>query len=165
MKNFIKLAFVGLIAVSVSACSSSPKVPEVTTVKVGKVERVVMSQVTKKPGFMTVIAGAAVGGLIGNQFGGGSGKDWATGVGAVVGGVTTDQALTRKYNQIVYEIYIPSERHSIGIVSGDLKNNIFRGDVVVVYTKGSKITIDAYGQFSKNKYHLINQKLSNGTLE
>lgn len=165
MKILFKIVLVGILASSTVACSSTSAMNEVTTVKVGQVKRVIYSKVEKKPSVMTVLAGAALGGLVGNQFGGGSGKDWATGVGAVLGGVTTDRALTNKYNQVTYDIYIPSQKTRIGIVSGDLRNNIFRNDVVVVYTKGRKIWIDAYGQFTKQKYYLINQKLKDGTLE
>lgn len=154
-----------IVLISTTACSSRSNVPEVTTVQVGKVNRVIYSQVESKPAFMTVLAGAAIGGLIGNQFGDGSGKKWATGVGVVAGGYGTEKALTKKYNQVVYEIYIPRSREKIAIVSGDLANNIFKNDAVVVYKKGRDITIDAYGQYSPQKYRLINQKLDDGTLE
>ena len=165
MKNFLKIALVGLFAISVTACSSKPSDAGVMTVQVGKVKRVIYSKVESKPSFMVVLAGAAAGGLIGNQFGGGSGQDWATGVGAVAGGVITDKALTKRYNQVVYEVYLPSEKETIAVVSGNVANTIFKNDAVVIYQNGKKITMDAYGQYSDQKYYLINQKLADGTLQ
>lgn len=164
MKTFIKTVLIGLSSLSLIACSSTSAQPEVTKISVGKVKNVHLRHVEEKPGLVTVLAGAAVGGLIGNQFGGGSGKNWATGVGAVAGGAITDKALTAEYNQIVYEIHIPRDNEIISIVSDDTRNNIFKNDIVVVYKKGNKSKIDAYGKFTTNKYNLINQKLANGTL-
>ena len=43
-----------------------------------------------------VLGGAIIGGLIGNQFGAGSGKDIATGLGAIVGADQANKRMTRE---------------------------------------------------------------------
>lgn len=43
------------------------------------------------------IVGGIIGGVIGNQFGGGSGKEWATGAGAVLGGSIGRDLKNRRY--------------------------------------------------------------------
>ena len=165
--RIIKLSLIVFLVSSVCSCASKQeiKVNTVNTVKIGEVKQVIMRQVEKKPSLITVISGAALGGIIGHQFGNGDGKKIATGAGTVLGGIITDKSLTKKYNQIIYDIYIPIEKINIGIVSSDLKNNIFKNDVVVIYTKGKEITLDAYGEYSDSKHDLIQEKLKNGTLE
>ncbi|NKF49577.1 glycine zipper 2TM domain-containing protein [Shewanella sp. WXL01] len=165
MTHYSKIIFVSLLSFMLAACSSKPPQDEVETVRVGKVQRVLYQKVEKKPSIVTVLAGAAVGALIGNQIGDGNGKTIATGVGALGAAAITDKALTKEFNQVVYEVYVPAERKNIAVVSGDLASTIFKNDLVVVYKKGKKVTIDAYGQYSKDKYQLALQKLADGTLE
>lgn len=165
MKNAIKICSSLYLLIALAACASKPAEPDIESVRVGKVEQVIYQQVEKKPALVTVLAGAAIGGLLGNQVGDGSGKAIATGLGAVAGGALTDKALTEKYNQVVYKVFVPKEQARIAIVSGDVSATIFENDIVVIYKKGKKITIDAYGQFSNDKYGLVNQKLADGTLE
>jgi|TARA_B100001094_G_C18158691_1_gene788037 uncharacterized protein YcfJ len=46
------------------------------------------------------LVGAIVGGVVGSQVGGGSGKDWATAAGAVIGAQAGD-ARSRRHNQVI----------------------------------------------------------------
>ncbi len=159
----LNILLVSLFALATTACSSLPQDTS-TYVKVGKVQSVKLEAVEKKPSMLKVLTGAAVGGVVGHQFGGGSAKDWTTAGGAIIGGVVTDQALTKRYNQISYKIYVPETKEYMILISGVLENNVFKNDLVVVYKTGRKIRFDAYGQYSKDKHALVNRKLLDGTL-
>jgi len=50
-------------------------------------------------GFDTII-GAVAGGFLGNQVGGGSGKDWATAGGAILGGTVANQTRRGSYEKV-----------------------------------------------------------------
>ena len=167
MKKHFKFISVLMLAVVISACSTKPidEALIVSRVDVGKVTNVEYSRVTAKPALVTVLLGAAVGGVVGHQFGGGSGKKWATGIGAVAGGAITDEALTKRYNQVVYDVYFPNTNERISIVSPNVTSNIKDNDLVVVYQKDKKIKIDAYGVYTEDKYTMAQKKLAEGTLD
>ncbi|WP_225917930.1 glycine zipper 2TM domain-containing protein [Neiella holothuriorum] len=165
MAVFTKFLTLIVIAVMTVGCASSPTEPAEQSVRVGKVQQIIYQQVEKKPALVTVLTGAALGGVVGNQFGGGSGKTVATGLGVLGGAVATDKSLSKKYNQVVYKVYLPSEQAVVGVVSGDLAATIFKNDIVVIYKSDKKVTIDAYGEYSEAKYDRVLQKLADGTLE
>ena len=89
MKNLLKATIISLSVLSIVACSSTPKKQLVTTVKVGKMEKVYLVQVEKRPSIIVVLAGAAASGALGYQVGGGSGKYWAAGLSSVAGGLNS----------------------------------------------------------------------------
>ncbi len=70
----------------------------------GKVEAVRTVEVTAKPSGVGVVAGAVVGGLLGNQVGGGSGKTLATVAGAVGGGYAGNEIEKRTRKSNAYEV-------------------------------------------------------------
>ncbi len=70
----------------------------------GKVDGVRTIEVAAKPSGVGVVAGAVVGGLLGNQIGGGSGKTLATVGGAVGGGYAGNEIEKRTRKGVVYEV-------------------------------------------------------------
>ena len=160
-----KILSISLLSLSLIACSTAPTEKFKNSVSIGKITNVSFEKVTAKPALITVLAGAAVGGAVGHQFGNGSGKKWATGLGAVAGGAITDEALTKQYNQVKYSIYLPNTNESMVIVSPNVTSNIKDNDLVVVYQKDKKIKIDAYGTYTEDKFIEIQKRLAAGLLE
>lgn len=80
-----------------------PTAKEVCSV-CGKVEGVRTVEQATKPSGVGVLAGAAIGGLLGNQVGGGSGKTLATVAGAVGGGYAGNEIEKRTRKNVSYEV-------------------------------------------------------------
>lgn len=81
----------------------------------GKVEGVRTVEVEGKPNGVGVVAGAVVGGLLGNQVGGGKGKTLATVAGAVGGGYAGNEIEKRARKDVMYDVDVRMEngqRHS-----------------------------------------------------
>lgn len=81
----------------------------------GKVEGVRTVEVAAKPSGVGVVAGAVVGGLLGNQVGGGSGKTLATVAGAVGGGYAGNEIEKRARKDVMYDVDVRmenGERHT-----------------------------------------------------
>lgn len=81
----------------------------------GKVEGVRTVEVEGKPSGVGVVAGAVVGGLLGNQVGGGKGKTLATVAGAVGGGYAGNEIEKRARKYVMYDVDVRmenGERHS-----------------------------------------------------
>ncbi len=55
---------------------------------------------------LAAIGGAALGGLLGHQIGGGSGRDIATGLGGLAGGALGENAVTTREEMQVLTVYI-----------------------------------------------------------
>ena len=75
----------------------------------GKVEGVRTVEVAAKPSGVGVVAGAVVGGLLGNQVGGGSGKTLATVAGAVGGGYAGNEIEKRTRKGSAWEVDVRME--------------------------------------------------------
>lgn len=75
----------------------------------GKVVDVRTIEVAAKPSGVGVVAGAVVGGLLGNQVGGGSGKTLATVAGAVGGGYAGNEIEKRTRKAAAYEVDVLME--------------------------------------------------------
>lgn len=75
----------------------------------GKVVDVRSVEVAAKPSGVGVVAGAVVGGLLGNQVGGGSGKTLATVAGAVGGGYAGNEIEKRTRKAAAYEVEVMME--------------------------------------------------------
>lgn len=75
----------------------------------GKVVDVRAVEVASKPSGVGVVAGAVVGGLLGNQVGGGSGKTLATVAGAVGGGYAGNEIEKRTRKATAYEVDVMME--------------------------------------------------------
>jgi uncharacterized protein YcfJ len=87
MKTYFSLMIVSLIFLS--GCSSTPRNPAIPTgLVVGEVVQVVKAPDRCKENDKSAsrgLVGAIVGTVIGHQIGGGSGKNWAKGIGAIGG--------------------------------------------------------------------------------
>lgn len=75
----------------------------------GKVIGVHAIEAEAKPSGVGVVAGAVVGGLLGNQVGGGSGKTLATVAGAVGGGYAGNEIEKRTRKAVAYEAEVQME--------------------------------------------------------
>lgn len=75
----------------------------------GQIEGVRTVEVAAKPSGIGVVAGAVVGGLLGNQIGGGSGKTLATVGGAVGGGYAGNEIEKRTRKSVGYEVDVKME--------------------------------------------------------
>lgn len=75
----------------------------------GKVEGVRTVEVATKPSGVGVVAGAVVGGLLGNQVGGGTGKTLATVAGAVGGGYAGNEIEKRTRKGTSWEVDVRME--------------------------------------------------------
>lgn len=162
MKKLIKAIAVLAIAVTTTACSSVPNEP--VKPRVGKITRVELMTNEKKPSLVVVLGSATLGGLLGNQFGGGSGKYWTTSIGALGGAKIANDALSEKYKSLHYTVSFPNEKSKEVLVSRDLAPTVFKGDLVVVYQNGDDFTIDAYGKYTKDRLNQLQYLLDKGKL-
>jgi outer membrane lipoprotein SlyB len=78
------------------------------------------------------VAGAVLGGVIGHQFGGGKGRDVATGVGAVAGGVAGHQVERSARSTTYYEIGVRMDNGGYQTVKVDSAAGIQVGSAVRV---------------------------------
>ena len=83
-----------------------------------------------------VLGGAIIGGLIGNQFGGGSGKDIATGLGAIIGADQANKRMTRE--GIVG--YRTEERCKTHVEWETRKEERYSHSTATFYVDGQKVT-------------------------
>lgn len=113
------------------------QVNQVVFGKVESVRNITQTQVVEAQhtGWKT-LGGALLGGLIGNQFGSGHGREIATAVGALAGAGTVqamDQGSTTRQYQLV-ELLIQNEQ-------GKLINVIQDYDASMVFSQGDKVRI------------------------
>lgn len=79
----------------------------------GRVESVQSIQHAAKPSGVGVAAGAVIGGLLGNQVGGGNGRTLATVAGAVGGGYAGNEVEKRTHTTTTYQVRVRMEDGSI----------------------------------------------------
>ncbi|MGZ3240674.1 MAG: glycine zipper 2TM domain-containing protein, partial [Burkholderiaceae bacterium] len=72
----------------------------------GRVESVQAVQQTAKPSGLGVVAGALVGGVLGNQVGAGNGRAISTVAGAVGGGFAGNEIEKRTHTTTAYEVHV-----------------------------------------------------------
>lgn len=80
-----------------------------TCTSCGRVEAVRSVQTAAPPSGVGVVGGAVVGGLLGNQIGGGSGRTLATVAGAVGGGYAGNEIEKRTRTRTTYEVRVRME--------------------------------------------------------
>lgn len=117
--------------------NQAKQVNEVVYGKVDSVRYITQQEVvqSKSSGWETLL-GAAVGGLIGNQFGGGTGKEVATAVGAVAGaGVARNRGNTQyKVEYKLVELLVETDK-------GKLINIIQDVDSAMLFERGDSVRI------------------------
>jgi outer membrane lipoprotein SlyB len=79
----------------------------------GRVESVQAVQTAAKPSGVGVVGGAVVGGLLGNQVGGGTGRTLATVAGAVGGGYAGNEIEKRTRKATTYEVRVRMENGQV----------------------------------------------------
>ena len=100
----------------------------------------------KKNGWHT-FGGALIGGVIGNQFGGGSGRDVATILGAIIGGSIANNRHSQPEKVITYlvELMIKTEDGEQFMVIQDYDNTMVfhtKDKVRMIYLANSTVRID-----------------------
>lgn len=75
----------------------------------GKIESIEAVQTAAKPSGLGVIAGGVIGGLLGNQVGGGNGRTLATVAGAVAGGYGGNEVEKRTRSTTAYRVHVRME--------------------------------------------------------
>ncbi|CAH7427869.1 Outer membrane lipoprotein [Vibrio chagasii] len=106
--NIIKHIKTILVTASIlvlSGCASEPIT--VLRTEYGKIVREQVVTATENSTLAT-LGGAAAGGILGNQVGGGSGKTVATVVGTVAGGAAGKNLSTKSVNHYEYEVHMNS---------------------------------------------------------
>ncbi len=98
----------------------------------GKVLGVRTIEVEAKPSGVGVVAGAVVGGLLGNQVGGGTGKTLATVAGAVGGGYAGNEIEKRTRKAVAYEVDVQME---------DGGRRAFRYDAAPAWKPGDRVKV------------------------
>ncbi len=98
----------------------------------GKVLGVRTVEVEAKPSGVGVVAGAVVGGLLGNQVGGGTGKTLATVAGAVGGGYAGNEIEKRTRKAVAYEVDVQFE---------DGARRAFRYEAAPAWKPGDRVKV------------------------
>ncbi len=98
----------------------------------GKVEAVRTIEVAAKPSGVGVVAGAVVGGLLGNQVGGGQGKTLATVAGAVGGGYAGNEIEKRTRKGTGWEVDVRMDNGDKRSFAYDTQPSWKAGDAVKV---------------------------------
>jgi outer membrane lipoprotein SlyB len=122
-------------------------VNEVVYGKVDSVRYITQQEVVKSKnnGWKTLL-GATIGGLVGNQFGGGTGKEVATAVGALTGAAVAQNQSTEQYtveSQLV-ELLIKVDGDKLINVIQDVDRNMLfgRGDEVRILYFDDGVRVD-----------------------
>nr|WP_319555861.1 glycine zipper 2TM domain-containing protein [uncultured Vibrio sp.] len=122
-------------------------VNEVVYGKVDSVRYIMQQEVVKSKsnGWKTLL-GATVGGLVGNQFGGGTGKEVATAVGALTGAAVAQNQSTEQYtveSQLVELLIKVDGDKLINVIQDVDKNMLFgRGDEVRILYFDDGVRVD-----------------------
>ena len=162
--NILKIVTITLASLSLIACSSTPST-NTHYEKIGRVQKMELVEKTDNASFVEVAIGAAVGGVIGNQFGGGNGKYWTTTGGAILGAVAGNKIMSEKYKAIRYTIIYPSNGEKETFTQRQLSSAINKGDLVHIKRNGRSASIDSYGQYTKRNYQNLVDMHLNGKLD
>lgn len=98
----------------------------------GRIESVRAVQTQAKPSGVGVVGGAVVGGLLGNQIGGGTGRSLATVAGAVGGGFAGNEIEKRTRTATTYQVSVRMEDGKMRTFPYDNQPNWSTGDRVRV---------------------------------
>src|SRR5262245_36103927 len=95
----------------------------------GRVQQIKVSESSDWKKYAAPVGGAVVGGVIGNQFGGGSGKTALTVVGAL-GGAFTGHKVEEKHRDKIYEVAVKMDDGSFRTVTYKSQPPVREGDRV-----------------------------------
>ena len=105
----------------------------------GTVQDVKLEKRKGEGGAVGIVAGAAAGGLIGNQFGGGNGKTLATVGGAVAGGFVGNEVQKRVTSKEVWVTHVKMKDGSVRTFEHESQPGWKAGSVVKV--QGNSVTV------------------------
>ncbi|EGR1537116.1 glycine zipper 2TM domain-containing protein [Vibrio parahaemolyticus] len=142
VRKFLKVCpwiilFLPLFANAAYQRNVAKPVNEVVYGKIDSVRYITQQEVvqSKSNGWKTLL-GATIGGLVGNQFGGGTGKEVATAVGALAGAAVAQ-------NQSNYQYTVEYKLVELLIkVKGDKLNNVIQDvDKNMLFSRGDEVRI------------------------
>ncbi|HCH2267109.1 TPA: glycine zipper 2TM domain-containing protein [Vibrio parahaemolyticus] len=152
VRKFLKVCpwiilFLPLFANAAYQRNVAKPVNEVVYGKIDSVRYITQQEVvqSKSNGWKTLL-GATIGGLIGNQFGGGTGKEVATAVGALAGAVVaqnqSNYQYTVEYKLVELLIKVKGDK-LINVIQDVDKNMLFsRGDEVRILYFDDGVRVD-----------------------
>ncbi|EJC7122233.1 glycine zipper 2TM domain-containing protein [Vibrio parahaemolyticus] len=152
VRKFLKVCpwiilFLPLFANAAYQRNVAKPVNEVVYGKIDSVRYITQQEVvqSKSNGWKTLL-GATIGGLVGNQFGGGSGKEVATAVGALAGAVVaqnqSNYQYTVEYKLVELLIKVKGDK-LINVIQDVDKNMLFsRGDEVRILYFDDGVRVD-----------------------
>lgn len=158
MKNILKTAILSITILSATACTTtgiqsntiqpiqSNQLNKLSTVKYGTIIEVQDVFIQKNPNtgsnVVVSVGGAILGGLVGNQFGGGSGQDIATAFGALLGGYGANE-LYNRYGQsgaiVKRVVFSDTNGNQYAVLQEDPHNRLIAG-------KKIQFTGNSYGE-------------------
>lgn len=95
----------------------------------------------RSPNLLGTIGGGVIGGLLGNQIGGGDGKKIATAAGALVGAVGGNKVENRMNQVRAVELELQNDNGERSIVVQKFDKNWLPGQKVRVISNGNKLTV------------------------
>jgi len=127
-------------ALLIAGCNTPPafQVSEPSAGRVGTVESITQETVQNVNNTVGTVGGAVVGGLLGNQVGGGRGQTAATVVGAAGGAFVGNQAAQRSQT-FVWRIGVRYDDGSIATIQQTAAPNLRIGDRVRVSSTGIQL--------------------------
>ncbi|EJI6687723.1 glycine zipper 2TM domain-containing protein [Vibrio parahaemolyticus] len=152
VRKFLKVCpwiilFLPLFANAAYQRNVAKPVNEVVYGKIDSVRYITQQEVvqSKSNGWKTLL-GATIGGLVGNQFGGGTGKEVATAVGALAGAVVaqnqSNYQYTAEYKLVELLIKVKGDK-LINVIQDVDKNMLFsRGDEVRILYFDDGVRVD-----------------------
>ncbi|ODY85418.1 glycine zipper 2TM domain-containing protein [Vibrio parahaemolyticus] len=152
VRKFLKVCpwiilFLPLFANAAYQRNVAKPVNEVVYGKIDSVRYITQQEVvqSKSNGWKTLL-GATIGGLVGNQFGGGTGKEVATAVGALAGAVVaqnqSNYQYTVEYKLVELLIKVKGDK-LINVIQDVDKNMLFsRGDEIRILYFGDGVRVD-----------------------
>ncbi|ODZ72692.1 hypothetical protein BBM45_14280 [Vibrio parahaemolyticus] len=152
VRKFLKVCpwiilFLPLFANAAYQRNVAKPVNEVVYGKIDSVRYITQQEVvqSKRNGWKTLL-GATIGGLVGNQFGGGTGKEVATAVGALAGAVVaqnqSNYQYTVEYKLVELLIKVKGDK-LINVIQDVDKNMLFsRGDEVRILYFDDGVRVD-----------------------
>ncbi|EGR0710762.1 TPA: glycine zipper 2TM domain-containing protein [Vibrio alginolyticus] len=152
LRNIVKvwlgiILFLPLVANAAYERNVAKPVNEVVYGKIDSVRYITQQEVvqSKSNGWKTLL-GATIGGLVGNQFGGGTGREVATAVGALAGAAVaqnqSDYQYTVEYKLVELLIKVKGDK-LINVIQDVDKNMLFsRGDEVRILYFDDGVRVD-----------------------
>jgi outer membrane lipoprotein SlyB len=135
-----KLFALALACFALSGALAQPKVSQLLCDNCAVVQSVKQEERKGKGGAVGVIGGAVVGGLLGNQIGGGTGKTVATVGGAAAGGLVGNEVQKRVTKKKVWVT-------TVKMRDGSIRN--FEQDPQPGWSAGNIVRVDTNGHLSK----------------